>query len=162
MKVTANHAYDANVDTVFALFSEPSFYERKFAAIGARNIEILEFSADGPNVKFKIRRDMPANAPAMIKSIIGEWSTLTQSEDWGGEPGDEYWNEFSIDAQGTPVTINGSMMLRADGDGCVNEVELDIRCAIPLLGRKVEQFVAEDAQRSLNGEYEFISAELAG
>ena len=113
---------------------------------------------DGPSIS--IEREMPANAPSVIKTIIGEWNMLTQKENWGGEPGEEYWNEFDINAHGTPVTIEGSMLLRADGDGCVNEVELDIRCPIPLLGRKVEQFIAEDADESLAGEYEFVKARL--
>lgn len=160
MKVTAEHHYDADVDSVFALFSDPDFYVEKFKAVGARSVEVLEFQADGPNLQFTINREMPANAPSVIKSIIGEWNMLTQKEDWGGDPGEEYWNEFDIDAHGTPVTIKGSMLLRADGDGCVNEIELDIRCGIPLLGRKVEQFVAEDAEDSLEGEYEFIKSRL--
>ena len=121
---------------------------------------MLEFQADGAALSFSIEREMPANAPSVIKTIIGEWNMLTQKENWGGEPGEEYWNEFDINAHGTPVTIEGSMLLRADGDGCVNEVELDIRCPIPLLGRKVEQFVAEDAEQSLVGEYEFVKSRL--
>ncbi len=161
MKVTAEHHYDADVDTVFALFSDPGFYEDKFRAVGARHVKVLEFEADGPSLRFSIEREMPANAPSVIKSIIGEWNMLTQSENWGGDPGEEYWNEFDIKAHGTPVTIDGSMVLRAEGEGCVNEVELDIRCGIPLLGRKVEQFVAEDAEESLAGEYEFVCSALA-
>lgn len=160
MKVTAEHRYDADVDTVFALFSEPSFYERKFKAVGARRVEVTSFNADGANLSFTIRREMPANAPGVIKSIIGEWNTLTQTEDWGGDVGEEYWNEFRIDAENTPVTITGSMLLRGDGDGCVNEVEVNIRCPIPFLGGKVEQFVADDARQSLAREYEFIKGEL--
>ena len=43
MKVSATHKYDAPVDTVFALFSQPDFYEKKFEAVGGRNVEVLEF-----------------------------------------------------------------------------------------------------------------------
>ena len=160
MKVTAAHQYDADVDTVFALFSEPSFYERKFKAVGARRVEVVDFDASGSELKFTIRREMPANAPAVIKSIIGEWNTLTQTEEWGGEPGEEYWNDFRIEADNTPVTIAGTMMLQSEGDGCINEIEVDIRCSIPFVGGKVEQFVADDARESLAREYEFIKGEL--
>ncbi|MDH3588937.1 MAG: DUF2505 domain-containing protein [Gammaproteobacteria bacterium] len=161
MKVKASHKYNASVDTVFALFSQPDFYVDKFEAVGGRNVEVLEFQAEGPAVRFTIKREMPASAPAMIKTIIGEWNTLIQKEDWGGDPGEEYWNEFDIEARGTPVTIKGSMMLRADGEGCVNDVELDINCPIPFLGRSVEQFVAEDSETSLAKEFEFITARLS-
>lgn len=160
MKLSANHRYAADVDKVFALFSQPDFYERKFRAVGARSVEVVRFSAEGAQLEFQIKREMPANAPSIIKSIIGEWSMLTQTESWGGDPGEEYWNEFDIDAEGTPVKITGSMLLRGDGEGCVNEIELDIRCSIPLLGRKVEEFVAQDAEQSLEKEYEFIRGEL--
>lgn len=160
MKVSASHKYNADVDAVFALFSQPDFYVQKFEAVGGRNVEVLEFQAEGPAVQFSIRRDMPASAPAMIKTIIGEWNTLIQKEAWGGEAGEEYWSEFDIEAQGVPVTITGSMMLRGSSDGCVNDVELDIKCSIPLLGRAVEQFVADDSEKSLAAEYDFIKGAL--
>ncbi len=162
MKVQASHRYEADIDTVFALFSKPDFYVSKFEAVGGKNVEVLEFEADGPSLQFSIRRDMPANAPSIIKTIIGEWNTLIQTEDWGGDAGAEYWNEFDIEAKGVPVTIKGSMILRTDGDGCVNDIELDIKCPIPLLGGQVEKFVAEDSKESLAREYDYIVDEIGG
>ena len=48
------------------------------------------------------------------------------------------------------------MDLRADGRGCVNEVEMDIRCDIPFVGRKLAELVAGSTERGLAEEYSFI------
>lgn len=162
MKVRASHRYSQPVDVVFELFCQPDFYVRKFESVGGRNVEVLESERSGDGFSISVRRDMPAAAPAVIRSIIGEWTTLVQAEEWGGDPGEEYWNEIDVDADMVPVKITGTMNLRARDDGCVNEVELDIRCGIPLLGRKVEEFVAGDAEKTLAAEHDFIRSELAG
>ena len=46
-------------------------------------------------------------------------------------------------------------MLGYDEDR-INEVVIDIACSIPLIGRKLEGFVAESTDAQLDAEYEFI------
>jgi hypothetical protein len=52
------------------------------------------------------------------------------------------------------------MQLSANGKGCVNEVEITIRASVPLIGGKLEQFAARDAEATLAAEYDFIQGYL--
>jgi len=56
--------------------------------------------------------------------------------------------------------VAGSMTLIPTDDGCSNEVVIEITCNIPLIGRKVEAFVADNTEELLDAEYEFIQGYL--
>ena len=161
-KVTAVHEYEHDVETVYEAFTDPDFYVDKFEGIGCRNVEVHESAEDDDGgFEIEVQREVKADAPAILQAIIGEWNTLIQSESWQIiEDGEEYSNELEIESESTPVTITGTMTLTAEEDGCVNEVELKIRCSVPLVGKKVEDFVAKDTAASLAAEYEFIQEYL--
>jgi len=57
--------------------------------------------------------------------------------------------------------MSGDMALSVRDDGCVNEVRLEVRCGIPLVGGKLADFVGGDAEKAVRAEYEFIRAHLA-
>ena len=161
-KVNATHEYDHDIESVYAAFTNPDFYIDKFESIGCRNVEVVESSEDDDGgFQIEVHREVKADAPAVLQALIGEWNSLIQSETWQTEEvGEEYYNEFEIESEGTPVTITGTMTLSGDSESCVNEVELTIRCGVPLVGRKVEEFVAKDSAKNLAAEYEFIQEYL--
>lgn len=161
-KVTATHEYEHDIETVYEAFTDPDFYIDKFEGIGCRNVEVLESSSDDDGgFQIEVHREVKADAPAILQALIGEWNSLNQTESWqGDDDGEEYYNELEIDSEGTPVSITGTMTLTADGDSCINEVELVIRCNVPLVGKKLEEFVAKDTAQNLAAEYEFIQEYL--
>lgn len=160
MKVTATHRYDCSIDELYELFTQKQYYLDKFDACGAKNVEILEAADTDEGFVVESQREVPADVPGVLKSFLGEWNTITQSEVWDGEPGDEYYNDFEIAAEGVPVEMTGTMNLMPDGDGCVNEIEIDISCAIPLVGKKLAQFVASDTEKTLAAEYAYTKKQV--
>ena len=161
MKIKAVHQYAKDVDTVFGLFHDPEFMKIKYAGIGARNVEVLECAGSDGRYTVKIRREVPADVPGLLKKFLNPWNTVVQSESWEGEAGGPYRCAFGIDIAGVPVSAKGVMELRAAGGGCVNEVQLEIKCGIPLVGGKLADFVGGDAEKAIQAEYDFIRAHLA-
>ncbi len=161
MRVTASHKYDASVDAVYAAFCKAEFYKKKFAAVGARQIAVLEKKKRGDAFYIRTQRDMPSEAPAMLRKFLGEWNTIMQTESW--EPdGDGFLNNIEIESEGAPVTIEGTMSLQAAGKGCVNKLAFEVECSIPFVGGKLEEFIAKDMKKVLADEYKFIRAYLQG
>lgn len=159
MKVSASHKYGEGLEEVYAAFTKPGFYKEKFAAVGAKNVKVLEKKKRGDAFFIRTERDVPSDAPAMLRKFLGEWNTIVQTESW--EPdGDGYCNEVEIESAGVPVTIEGSMRLQPQGAGCVNKLEFDIDCSIPFVGGKLEDFIARDMKRVMAEEYKFIKAYL--
>ncbi len=161
MKIKAVHQYAKDVDTVFGLFHDPEFMKVKYEGIGARNVEVLECAGSEGRYTVKVKREVPADVPALLKKFLNPVNTVVQAERWEGKAGGPYRCAFEIDIAGVPVTVKGGMELRTEGGGCVNDVQLEVKCGIPLIGGKLADFVGGDAEKAVQAEYEFIRAHLA-
>ncbi len=160
MKIKALHQYSQDVDTVFGLFHDPDFMKEKYVSIGARNVEVLECSGSDGRYSVKVRREVPADVPGLLKKFLNPWNTLTQSEQWEGSAGGPYRCKIAIEIAGVPVRLGGEMELRTQDGGCVNDVQLEVKCGIPLVGGKLADFVGGDAEKAIQAEYEFIRGRL--
>lgn len=160
MFVNALHHYQHPIHKVIDTFMDPAFYRAKFAAVGARNIEVVSSRREQDGFGIVTTREVPLEVPGMLRSFLGAWNVIRQSERW--QPaGDEYRNDLAIDAAGVPVALRGTMVLRPDGDACVNDVRMEIRCDVPLVGARLAAFVCENTQRGLADEHRVITDYLA-
>jgi hypothetical protein len=160
MKIKALHQYAKDVDTVFGLFHDPDFMKVKYEGIGARNVEVLECAGSEGRYTVKVKREVPADVPALLKKFLNPWNTIVQSETWEGKAGGPYRCKLAVEIAGVPVGMGGEMELRSQDGGCVNDVRLEVKCGIPLIGGKLADFVGGDAEKATQAEYEFIRAHL--
>ena len=160
--VEASHEYEHPVETVIAAFRDPDFYLEKFEGVGARDVEVLASSFEDGVFTIETQRDVPLDVPAALQTFLGSWTTVLQNEEWIEGDDGEYLNELEINSEGIPAVITGTMTLTPTDHGCVNEVVMEIDCAIPLIGRKLESFVAASTEEQLDAEYEFIQEYLDG
>lgn len=155
------HEYDYPVETVHAVFTDPDFYIAKFEGIGARDVEVTAAGEDDGVFTIETRREVPLEVPAALKTFLGEWTTVIQTEEWVEGGDGEYLNQLEISSDGVPARMTGSMRLyEAEGGGCVNEVSITIECGIPIVGRRLESFIAGNTGDQLEDEYEFVRAYL--
>ena len=160
MKIKALHQYNQDVDTVFSRFHDPDFMKDKYAGIGARQIEVLECAGGDGRYTVKVRREVPADVPGILKKFLNPWNTLVQTEHWDGQAGGPWRCKISIEIAGVPVSLGGEMELRSQEGGCVNDVRLEVKCGIPLIGGKLADFVGGDAEKAIQAEYAFIRGRL--
>ena len=161
MKIKVVHPYPHDVETVFGLFHDPDFMKAKYLGIGGRNVEVLECAGSEGSYTVKVKREVPADVPGLLKKFLNPWNSVVQSERWEGKSGGPWRCALEIDIAGVPVSIKGAMELRTEGGGCVNDVQLEVKCGIPLIGGKLADFVGGDAEKATQAEYEFIRAHLA-
>ncbi len=160
MKIKVLHHYKQDVDAVFSRFHDPDFMQEKYTRIGARNVDVLECSGSDGAYRVKVKRDVPADVPGLFKKFLNPWNTLVQSEQWDGQAGGPWRCQIGIEISGVPVSISGDMELRTQDGGCVNEVRIEVKCGIPLIGGKLADFVGSDAEKAIQAEYEFIRGHL--
>ncbi|MGB5209355.1 MAG: DUF2505 domain-containing protein [Gammaproteobacteria bacterium] len=159
--VEAIHEYDHPVEKVFAAFTDADFYLAKFEGIGAREVEVIACSESDGVFSIEISREVPLDVPAALKAVLGSWTTVIQNEEWVEGENDDFLNELDISSEGVPAKITGTMVLYGnENGGCVNEVTICIDCSIPLVGGRLEKFVAENTNEQLDAEYEFIQEYL--
>jgi uncharacterized protein YndB with AHSA1/START domain len=161
MRMTVSHHYDADVETVFGLLSDPGFIERKYADQGATDIAI-ESDNRGDSVRNSIRRKVTIDLPGFAKRVMSPTNTVVQTDDWdpAGADGTRVCT-YTVDVQGVPSRIEGTVTLTPDDGGTSQVVEAEVKVSIPLLGGRLERFAVESGTRVLATEAEFTAKELA-
>ena len=160
MEIKVKHVYAQGVETVFKSFGTKTKLEQKFAALGARNIEIDTCKLTKTSLDIVMRREVPIDAPALLKKFIGDWNLTTQEEHWKGNATKGYECDIKISIKGVPVVMAGTLVLTGDAKQCVNEVAMTFSCGIPLVGKKLAEFVGNTAANEIQKEYEFIKANV--
>lgn len=161
MKITLEHAYSANAETIFSILQDPELIVARYLKTGALSAEVVEHSSKSKSaLQIRVKRTVEVEVPALLSKFINPTTEVTQSEQWKCPAGGPYTSEMQIESRGAPVKLYASMMLVDKGKGSVNTISIEAKCGIPLVGGKIADFVLKDAQRTANLEYEFIKSHL--
>ena len=161
--MTANireiHSYSHSAEALFKVYTTADWIPKRYEAIGMRNIKVTSFTQTGDIWEVSTTRQVRAQAPRAIKKFAKDWNTINQTEKWT-KNGEVYECDLRVDIQGVPVNMDGSMRIVSNETGITNTIELFVSCTIPLLGKKVENFVAGDTKTSIDQEYDWIKSFL--
>src|SRR3954471_2386310 len=136
-RMKVNHHYDADVETLYRLVSDPGFIERKYADQGATEIVIESDETDGA-VHNVIRRKMTIDLPGFAKKVMSPTNTLVQTEQWSAPDAEgRRVCAYTVEVQGVPSRINGTVTLAPEAGGTTQDIEADVKVSIPLLGGKL-------------------------
>ncbi|MBK8971116.1 MAG: DUF2505 domain-containing protein [Hahellaceae bacterium] len=160
MKVQVEQRFSQPIDKVFAAFGDRARLEEKLRFLGSRNVQIKSFESSPSHIVAHIVREVPAEAPAMLKKFIAEWNTTEQKEEWKGSPEAGYSGTFSVNLVGIPVTISGRFSLKAAGNETLQLVELEADSRVPLVGKKLAEFTAGKSKEALLAEMAFWADNL--
>ena len=157
MKMKVTHHFDADVETVYALMSDPDFCMRKYADAGATDIQIdSDRRDDGP--KLVSRRKVTVDLPGFAKRVMQPTNTVVQTDEWSAAARS---CRYSVEVQGVPSRIDGTVTLTEEGGGTRQEVQAEVKVSIPLLGGKLEKFAVDNGVKALDHEAEFTAKELS-
>lgn len=157
--VSAKHFYSINSVTLITAFNDEEVIRAKLADSGAKDVSIT-ISTNEDGFQVEINRTMPADVPGALKSFVGEWNQIRQTETWTGSAEQGYQCQLAIEIEDVPVTITGTMNMTSQGLLTTNHVQIDISCGIPLLGGQVEKFVAASVEKSVAQEFAFLKEHL--
>ncbi|HEY5247217.1 MAG TPA: DUF2505 domain-containing protein [Dermatophilaceae bacterium] len=143
MKISAIIDYAATPDEVFAMLVDEDFQNHKCAATGALRHTVSISEREGRTLVVSIR-DMPSHGfPAFVKTMVGATLAVTETQDWG--PADAEGSRYgtlTVAIAGAPVRLEATLALTPGGEGSLENIEGNLKAAIPLLGGKVEQAAA--------------------
>lgn len=77
-------------------------------------------------------KDLPVKVPAIVPASVG----ATFREAW---PGTEGACRMEITTSGVPVRVEATSAHRVNADGLARWITGEVTCALPLVGRRVEQ-----------------------
>lgn len=157
-----NHDFAAPVEAVVARWTDAEFLTAMMQSQGSREIAVTVERPSPQEIHVAITRQVPVDAPAMTRAVIGSWLDLTQRDVWQRQS-DGSWHAVR-DAKPKGLSAEGQCLLTlsANGDGgtaCAATVSVQSRA--PMVAAMVESLMLEDSTRLLRQEFEAVSAATA-
>jgi hypothetical protein len=152
------HAKD--VDTVFALITDPQALTKRCEALGERDVKV-EVTETGSTKNVQIVREVEQELPGFAKKLFKPTNVLVEREDWRSE-GDRKVAKGHLKIVGTGATFDSTITLSPSGSGSVYEIDFTVTAKAPLIRKKLEAFIGETALESLRKQHEHYAKALGG
>jgi hypothetical protein len=138
------------VEEVRALLADPEFRQAvcTYQQVEDSGVTIEEYD-DGSMTVDLDRTYGTALVPSFARKFVGATIDLVQREEWISPTK----ATFEVTIPGKPGEMTGSAVLTQDGPDAVEQVKMDVRVGIPLVGGKLEDLIAgllKDAFRAEN------------
>lgn len=155
MELKLSASYDATPEEVFAIVTDATFREQACEKTKALSYDV-QVSESGGDTIVRVSREMPSDdVPDIARKFVGQTLTVVQTETWhpAGADGSRRADVVGEIAN-TPVSLKGNASISAGGGQTVQTIDLDVKVAIPLIGRKIEPFVVDAIRSGLQKEHE--------
>ncbi|HET6165750.1 MAG TPA: DUF2505 domain-containing protein [Marmoricola sp.] len=151
--------YDgATPEQVYAMLATPDFREQvcEYQRFPKRSVTITPV---GDGMRVKVDQHRPADeVPSFARKLVGDEINIVQEEQWSSPTS----AKLQVSIPGKPGEMNGSVSITGDAGGTTELVEVEIKVNIPLIGGKIEGFIADMLLRALKAENKVGRRWLAG
>ncbi len=156
--MATKYKFNSDVETVFELLTDPDFLVERSMELGelSADCEVIE---EGDEIKVIQNREVERDLPAFFAKMFDPVQKIEMVETWI-EAGDGYSGTLSYDVIGQPVTITGKFALKPKGKGCEYTVEHTPKAKIPLIGKRVEKFIAGQTAEGVVKELDYAKEKL--
>jgi len=141
--------YDgATPEQVYAMLATPEFRERvcEYQRYPKRFVTI---TPNGTGMTVKVDQYRPADeVPSFAKKLVGDEINIVQDEVWTSPTS----ASLEVTIPGKPGEMKGSIAIAPSPTGTVETVKVEVKVNIPLIGGKIESFIAEILVRALRAE----------
>lgn len=161
MDISSTAEFAADPDRVYAMMIDRDYLEQVCQAS-----EATEYDVSVAGTKTRTSRTL--NAPASAAKFTGPQLTVVEEVTWGPDRGEGSRDgTVKLTVPGQPVTMNGTMTIKpgtisAGGPGTVVQLTGQLKVAIPLLGKKLEESAAPAVLAGFKTQRKVGAAWLAG
>jgi len=130
------------------IFFDPEYNNRLYEALGFTSFEVLELTGEpgGPRTR-KMRTEPAAEAPAVVRKLIGD--SLTYSESGSFDPESAIWvYEIKTNKLSDKVHIGGRLWVEPVEGGIERVAEVDVSVKVFGVGGAVERFIEKTTRDS--------------
>jgi len=150
--ITQLMTYEADPDTVFAMFLDRDFVQRKNERTGGREVEV-ETNPDDGGGSVIVSRKLPAKLPSVARQFTGDEISLSQRDQWDPPTADgSRKGTVAIEFHGLPMKATGTYRLGPITDGTECLLEIELKASVPLVGRKIEKVAGEFVRKAAGAE----------
>jgi hypothetical protein len=145
--------YTQDVDTVYQFVTDPENIKKRCEASGERNVRIEVEEAGGTKI-ITATREIDSDLPGFAKKLFNATNTIIERREWRNA-GDKKTCKSHIDVVGTPGKIDSNVTISPSGSGCTYDIEFEATAKVPLIRRKLEQFIAKTTAEGMRDEHDY-------
>ncbi|GHF72818.1 hypothetical protein FHX82_000641 [Amycolatopsis bartoniae] len=146
--------FSQGVDEVFAAQTSEPALRARLAEVGGQNAALLDHTATADGVRFTLRQGVGADKlPSIVRNLHSGDLTVDRQENWT-RSGGGYTGTARGTVSGVPGEINVRTVLSAEGGRTLLHAIGEVKIRIPLVGGKLEGFVADQITKLLKREVE--------
>ena len=150
------------VSDVYAAQAGEDALRARLADIGGHNSALLEYTPNADGVRFHLRQGVGAEKlPSVVRSLHPGDLFVERHEIWQ-IAGESYTGLAEATVSGIPGEITARTELRAEDGKTVLRTTGEVKIRIPLVGGKLEGFVASEITKLLKREAEYSAQWLDG
>ena len=150
--------YTQDVDTVYRFVTDPEVIKKRSEAMGEKDIKIQVDDAGGTKT-ITSTREIESDLPGFAKKLFSSTNTIVERREWR-DAGDKKTCKSHIDIVGTPGKIDSNITISPSGSGCTYDIEFEVSAKVPLIRKKLEEFVAKSTMEGMRDEHEYNQREL--
>jgi uncharacterized protein DUF2505 len=163
VKVTAQIRYAADPARTFAMLLDRGFQEQVCRETGARGFDVAVEQAGGGGT-VRTTRELPTDEfPDFVRTFVGDTVQVVRVDSWGAAaPDGSRRGTIVVEIKGAPVRLEGTIALRPEGGGTVEDVDGDLKASVPLVGGRIEKAVEPPIRAAVAKEEQVGARWLAG
>lgn len=150
VKFTIRDVFDTDVDTYWdQVFFAEDYNSRLYReGLGFKGFELLELTGEpGQRRTRKMRTEPAADAPAVVRKLIGDSLTYTETGSW--DPATKVWSyRIETSKLSDKIRIGGRLWAEPRGDKMERVAEIEIEVKILGVGGTIEKFIEKTTRES--------------
>jgi len=159
LKREESHVFARPVEHVVACLTDETFLTTMMQDQGSRDVVVVVERPEPGLIHITITRQVPVDAPMMIRSVIGSWLSLTQRDVWQQLPDGSWTATRDAKPKGLSAEGQAQLTLTPNEDGGTQcDAVVSVQSRAPMVAAMVEALMLEDSTRMLKQEFDAIDA----
>ncbi len=156
--------YDSGVGEVHAALSDERYWLARLARSGAdeARLDAMTVGSDGGIDVVTTQVLRSDRLPSVVSQFHRGDLEIRREETWSPLQGPRADATVSGGIAGAPVSLAGTVELSGDDERCTLALRADVEVRVPLVGRKLENFIGNQLRELLVAEQRFTTAWIAG
>jgi hypothetical protein len=152
------HQFNTDSDTLFSLLTDPDVLVARSAALGEKNIS-CEAETLGRKTVVRLERTVKRDLPKVLAAMFDAENTIRTEEQWE-TVGNSHLGNISTEVVGQPVTLSAKFKIKPTETGCEYSIDYQCKANIPIVGKKVEEFIISQTASGLDQEMRWLKDKL--
>lgn len=149
-----------DVEATWRALTSPTWPAALDAALGDGSHLVSHADTPGGGAVVVISRRLPEGIPGFLQSFTPQDGRVTQTDTWGPAQDGSRHGTWAVTFPGSPGTISGETSVEPTATGSRWSVRGTVAVKIPLIGGKVEGFLAPLVERLVARQAEVLREQL--